>query len=172
MNVRTKVTELEPGWLLLQFEEPKPPAEQRALWLNRTLADWLGDHPGRVVTRVLPIEYRGELVAVHAWLDAVDAPTAGEMQIRIAGALVRTVPKEHLEAMLQSAREIFMQRPAAARLIVVNRRKIAVVFDRYRRRVSLAPFGRLKLTEETKLAFHEWLTNPSTQYFVLELPSG
>lgn len=170
MDVKTRVTELEPNWLLVVFQGPKPPTEKRAFWLNRTLTDWLGDHPGRVVIRTLPILHQGELVAVHVWLDEPEAATPPRTVIQIDRELTNTLPKEHLEAMLQNAYAIFFERRQASRLIVINRRKIVVAFDRALERIAIVPFDRLQLDEPSMKGFQEWLATKQTRYFVIELP--
>ena len=55
MKLETQVVELEPGWLIIKFQGPKPPHESRPFWLHRTLTDWLTEHPGQSPTNPTPI---------------------------------------------------------------------------------------------------------------------
>ena len=54
MKLETQVVELEPGWLVIKFQGPKPPHESRPFWLHRTLSDWLTDTPDRVSNEPYP----------------------------------------------------------------------------------------------------------------------
>lgn len=172
MGIQTQVIELEASWLLIVFRGPRPPLEKRAFWLNRTLEEWLGEHPDRSIARTLPIQHRGELVAVHVWLDEPEAAAPRGAMLQLDRRLASTMPKEHLEAMLQAAYEILFERPQAARLIVINRRNIAVIFDRPREQIAILPFERLQLDEPSTTGFHKWQADKQTWYFVIELPAA
>lgn len=171
MSINTKIIELEPAWIFVIFDGPKPDPSQRAFWLNRALTDWLGDHPGRVVTRTLPVQHQGNLVAILVWFDSPDAISQGKGMLRIDKSLVGALPKEHMEATLQSAYEIFFRHPQVPRLIIVNRSKTAVVFDRAREQVTFVPLERLNLIEQDKAAVEKWLATRGGKHLVIQLPA-
>jgi len=160
MAIRTKVIELDADWLLVAFEGPKPPANKRAFWLNRTLTDWLGSHPGRIVMRTLPIQHNGELLAVHVWLDSVAALNR-PLPIKVPKEVADNVHKEHLEAFLEQAYQTFFKQSPVTSLAVVNRSGLAAVFDRAAEEIRLTRVDDLAADERTKSQIKGWLATPT-----------
>lgn len=163
MKFQTKVIELEPGWLFVCIVGPKP--DQREFWLRQTLSDWLAEHP-HSIERVLPIEHDGELVGIHVWLGEPVTPA-----IKLHPALA-SIPKEHLEALIEHAEEIYLENLGVAGLVVVSRGGTAVVSSRERGyALPFEEFAR-DLEESDRRDVEEWLVQPASNYFVLHLAGG
>ncbi len=171
MKLTTRVIELEPGWLLVCFKGAKPPLDKRAFWLKRTLRDWLGDHPGRHVRRIVPIQDRGELLAVHVWVAVGEPPVARKMPVKIHHRLIDQMPAEHMEALLHYAYDIFFQHEAAPGVLaVVSRGGNVVLFDRTRETCYVLPLSELRNVPADALKkLKQWQLEPSTAYFAIEL---
>jgi hypothetical protein len=170
MNLTTRVIELEPGWLLVCFKGDKPPTDKRAFWLQRTLRDWLGDHPGRQVRRIVPIQDQGELLAVHVWVDAQQHPAPRKMAVKIHHQLIE-MPAEHMEALLHYAYDIFFRHEAGAGVLaVVSRGGNVVLFDRDHERCFALPLTELQNVPDDALArIKQWQSQPGTAYYAIEL---
>ena len=168
MKVRTKVVELDADWLLVRSDGPKPPADKRASWLNRTLTDWLGSHPDCSLLRTLPIQHDGELLAVHVWLDSAPA-LKRSLPIKIPKVVADSVHKEQLEAFLEQAYRIFFERPQIASLAVVSRGGIAAVFDRTAKEIHLALVDDLNTDVRRMTQIKNWLASPDGICLVLQL---
>ena len=172
MSIKTRVIELEPDWLLVAFSGEKPPAAERAFWLDKTLSDWLGSHPGRFVGRTLPVLQGDELFAVHIWLDITRAELEKRLQIQVRDSVLTAMPKEHLEALLQFAYDVFFQRPNEPLLAVVNRRGVAVVIDRTSERLHILPAKEMTADERTHRAVQAWLAAPDSAHFVIQFATA
>lgn len=168
MRIKVQVFELEPDWLLIAFQGPKPPAEKRAFWLNRSLTDWLGAHPGRTVTGTSPVLRDGELRAIHVWLDVPERPTEQQVQLKVRNTVLASMPQEHLEALLQEAYRMLFERPEVAVLTVVNRRGIAVLMDRASEETHVLPLDELGIDDQSKESIRQWLAAPTSKYFLIE----
>jgi hypothetical protein len=171
MKLTTRVIELEPGWLLVCFKGDKPPADKRAFWLRRTLRDWLGDHPGRQVRRIVPIQDGGELLAVHVWVVAGEERGERKMPVKIHHRLIDQMPPEHMEALLHYAYGIFFQHEAGSGVLaVVSRGGNVVLFDRSQEKCYVLPLSELRNVPDDALAkLQQWQSEPSTAYFAMEL---
>lgn len=100
MKLQTQVVELEPGWLVVKFQGPKPPHDSRPFWLHRTLTDWLAEHPGQTIQRTLTLSHGGELLGVMVWLG--EPISRSEVKLRFHKQLSE-MPFEHREAVAQQA---------------------------------------------------------------------
>jgi len=179
MKLTTRVIELEPGWLLVCFKGAKPPADKRAFWLRRTLRDWLGDHPGREVRRIVPIQDSGELIAVHVWLQiaepaaATTEPKRGQrkkLPVKIHHQLI-DMPAEHMEALLHYAYEIFFRHETGSGVLaVVSRSGNVVMFDRDKETCHVLPLTELQNVPADALhRVRKWQLEPTSPYYAIEL---
>jgi hypothetical protein len=174
MKLTTRVIELEPGWLLVCFKGAKPPADKRAFWLQRTLGDWLGDHPGHKVRRIVSIQDGGELQAVHVWIANAGEPTAADkkrLPVKIHHRLVDQMPAEHMEALLHYAYDTFFQHPGKPGVLaVVSRGGNVVLFDRTAEKCYVLPLSELQnLPAEAHEKIKRWQAAAGTAYFAIEL---
>ena len=145
----TRITQIEPDWLLICFTGEKPPLDRRAFFLHRTLSEWLNDHPGRIVSSTVSVHHQGAVVGMNVWLEppgieeacAPAAPAAdhqalpnagiapprllGDPQaerkfaVKIDADLANSIHQEHLEALLQHAYEIFFEDDSRAPVLAV-----------------------------------------------------
>jgi len=170
MPIRTQVIELDPDWLLVCFRGSRPPAEERAFALHQALRAWLHQHPGHAIRRTLPVEEAGALVGVHVWLRTAQPLAQRELAVKIHYRLVDRLPREHLEALLHDAYQIFFDQSGARTLAVISRGGNAVVFDRVARCCYLLPLDEMQnLDEDANAKIHEWRLHPGSNYFVMDL---
>lgn len=170
MKLETQVVELEPGWLVIKFQGPKPPHESRPFWLHRTLTDWLAEHPRQNVQRTLPLSHNGELTGVMVWLGK-PAPRP-EVKVQIDKELAE-LPFEHQEALIHQALEVYFQHPYTGAIAVVNRSGIAVAFDPATESGFVLPVAKLKgVDEDGKRAYANWQASGETRCFVFNLLGG
>jgi hypothetical protein len=171
MNLTTRVIELEPGWLLVAFKGEKPSPDKRAFWLQRTLRDWLGDHPGRQVRRIVPIQDEGELLAVHVWLAAQQQAAPRKMAVKVHHQLIDQMPAEHMEALLHYAYDIFFRHEVGTGVLaVVSRGGNVVLFDHHRERCFALPLSEMQnLPADALTRIKQWQSQPGTAYFAIEL---
>ena len=188
MSIKTRVIQVEPDWLLVCFKGTKPPADRRSLFLQDSVAQWLRDHPTRAVGQSESIYRQGELVGMHVWLAGeaapVESPPEGEPQsphdpksarkfpVSIDNELVESIHKEHLEAMIDHAYNIFLKDEGdAPALAVISRGGLAVVLDRASSKSHLMRVERLGLHGAAADELRRWQTAGDTTYFVLPLKS-
>ena len=169
MKLQTQVVELEPGWLVVKFQGPKPPHEKRPFWLHRTLTDWLAKHPA-TIQRTLPLTHNGELTGVMVWLGEL-APQS-EVKLQFHDSL-SAMPFEHREALVQQALEVFFHHPFTGPIAVVNRSGVAVIFDPAHELRYVVPIAELHgVDEDGKRAYAEWRAGGKTHCFVFNLAGG
>jgi len=182
MKLTTRVIELEPGWLLVCFKGAKPPEDKRAFWLRRTLRDWLGDHPGKEVRRILPISDGHELLAIHVWLEAAVEPAQSttapanprggrkKLPVKVHERLL-AMPPEHMEALLHYAYDIFFRHEGGTGVLaVISRGENAVVFDRDRETCHVLPLAEMRnLPADALERIRKWQSQPTTAYYAIEL---
>jgi len=172
MKLTTRVYELDPDWLLICFKGPRPSSESRAFWFQRTLRDYLGEHPDRHVRRVEPIQDNGELLGLHVWLESAPKPgRKKKLPVSIHHKLFREMQPEHVEALLHYAYDIFFRhKPGSGVLAVVSRGGKVVLFDRSKERCYIAPLAELQNLPADALAkIRQWQSEPTTPYFSIEL---
>lgn len=160
-KVRTRVIEMEPGWLLVKFDGPKPSPHHRPHLLRQTLDDWRARHGGRKVTRIEPVQNDGQLIGLMAW---TFLPNPKPLRVHRD---VNT-PKEHLEALLEHAYRLYFRDTSGEEsIMVVNRANMAVVFDSHR--VSVAPVEKVPVEERTKAEIAAWRISGKSNYFCVRL---
>jgi hypothetical protein len=173
MKLTTRVIEVEPGWLLVCFQGDKPLADKRAFWLQRTLADWLDDHPGRHVRRIDSIQDGGVLLGIHVWVEAGEQPAQERrrLPVKIHEQLIERVPAEHMEALLHYAYDVFFRYPNKPDVLaVVSRGGHVVLFDRVHEKCFVLPLTELRnLPAEATAKIKAWQVEPGSAYFAIEL---
>lgn len=173
MKLTTRVIEVEPGWLLVCFKGEKPPADKRAFWLQRTLRDWLGDHPGLKPRRIVSIQDGGELLAVHVWVVETPAPPTERkrLPVKVHHQLIEQMPPEHMEALLHYAYDIFFQHAGGPGVLaVVSRGGNVVVFDRDAEKCFVLPLEEMQnLPADARTKIKRWQSEAGSAYFAIEL---
>jgi len=172
MKLTTRVYELEPNWLLICFKGHKPPSDNRAFWFQRTLRDYLGDHPDRHVRRIETIQDNGELLGLHVWLEVQPQPgKRKELPVKIHHQLFCEMQPEHMEALLHYAYDIFFRHEAGSGVLaVVSRGGKVVLFDRGKEKCFVVPLAELRnLPAEALAKLRQWQSEPTTPYFTIEL---
>lgn len=170
MAVKTKVVEIERNWILVTFSGPRPDPAERVYWLNRTLRDWLSEHPDRRLHATLPVMQNGALIGVNAWLETPENPFNRELFPKVHRSL-GSLHKEYVEALLQHAYQIFFESGGQSDMAAVNRRGIAVVFRGQSQRVEIAPSANLILEDHVKVAMDAWLAAPRSEFFIIDVPA-
>jgi guanosine-3',5'-bis(diphosphate) 3'-pyrophosphohydrolase len=171
-QVTTQVLTIDPAWVLVTFQGPRPAAERRVFLLHRTMQEWLALRPGLAIRRTLAIQDAGELIGVHFWLGDRSQAEQRTFPVKIHYRLVDQVPAEHLEALLAHAYEIFFEHPGSnvGALAIISRSGRAVVFDRASEQCFVLPLDEMRnLDEHARQNIHNWQTQQSTNYFVMEL---
>jgi hypothetical protein len=192
MSIKTRVIEVDACWLLVCFTGEKPPPDRRGFFLHRTVSDWLNDHPTRIVDQTESIHHEGELVGLHVWLEEATAGEAAQKRaavreerrifgdpdssnrfpVRIDNELVEAVHKEHLEALIDHAYNIFLKDEGRAPVMaVISRGGLAVVLERATSQSRLMRAEKLGLRGEAVEELRRWQTAGQTTYFVLPMTS-
>jgi hypothetical protein len=157
---KTGICELEPGWLLVKFEGPKPPPEERPGVLQRTLEDWRQKHGGRRIIRVDPIEHDGRLIGLMVWT-FLPAPKPVSVHPDIK------TPREHLEPLLDYAYKIYYRDTnGVENIVVTNRAGTAAVFRKDM--IHIVPIEKA-VDEPTKIKFGEWKRKSKNRYLTIRL---
>jgi hypothetical protein len=170
MKLQTQVVELEPGWLVIKFQGPRPPDDSRPFWLHRTLTDWLAEHPGQSIQRTLPLSHHGELIGVMVWLG--EPVPQQEVKFRFHKQLSE-MPFEHREALIHKALEVYFHNAYTGPIAVVNRSGIAVVFDPASESGHVLPLAELKgVDEDGKRSYANWQASGEDRPFVFNLVAG
>jgi hypothetical protein len=163
MKPETRIVELEPGWLLITFVGQKPPHHTRAYWLRRALSDWSMENEKPIV-RAQPVQH-GELIGLMAW---TNRPEKRKVPYKVHRDL--KVPREHLEALMQHALDIYFRESTGQNLAVVTRGGVAALVNGDA--VRFLPFDQLRLPDKVRSDYATWQQTSAAQYFVMRLPTN
>ncbi len=176
------VIELGGGQLYVKIAEPRPKRQRAEALLRKTIDAWFEAHPHFVIDRAQPVVEAGEILGIHVWYHAeehrkakplsvpVDRPAS--ITIEVNDAVLRHMPKERLEAVVDEAVQVWLSQPDRhGTLIVVNARRIAVILDTPACRGQVLPveevFAVLNATE--RLALRTWLTSLPTRLHIVPI---
>jgi hypothetical protein len=184
-NVTIVVIEMEPGWVYVKMIDPKPAPEQIEIFLRRAIDDWFNARPESVIDRSQTVIDHGTMQGVHVWYHVSDRrpepmsppppKPASLMSIEIHGLVSQQLPKEHIEAVVEDAMKLLhadQDRPDT--LVVINRRRIAVVLDKQENRGTMLPLHLVERVMDASLRkqLHTWLESLPTRFFATHIPGS
>lgn len=97
------------------------------------------------------------------------------MTIEVHGLVAQQLPKEHFEAVFDEAMEILRSHhDRKDTLVVINRRRIAVVLDKQANRGAILPLHLVEraLDASVRRGLQTWFESPPTRVFVTHLPGS
>jgi hypothetical protein len=169
-NATVVVIELEPGWIYVKVAEPKPEPDRIELLLRLTLDHWLNTHPGCVVDRTQAVAEEGTLQGINVWYHTSDqqpqtvnaAPPQQPLSlaIEVNGQVFQRVPKEHIEAVVDEAIQIWRSsQDSRGTLVVINPQRIAVILDSHANRGAVLPLELVYpvIDDSARTAVENWL---------------
>jgi hypothetical protein len=68
-QVTVTVSEVQPGWIVVQAGDPPPADRDLPIFLSRALVDWIRSRPACRVRTVLPLTHEGTTRVLHVWYD-------------------------------------------------------------------------------------------------------
>jgi hypothetical protein len=181
------VIELGPGHVYVKIVEPKPEPQRVEMLLRRTIDAWLAAHPRFVIDRVQHVVEAGELLGIQVWYShheaehrplppsPAPADSPSPLTIEVSEPVLRQLPKEHLEAVVAEALQVWHSRPDRRdTLAVVNARRIVVILDGRANRGAVLPVEGVldTLDEGARQPLLNWLGSPQTRLFVIPIPGS
>ena len=180
-NVTTVVIEMEPGKVFVKIADPKPPAHRIEFFLRRAVEDWFKARPAFVVDRSEAFADQGEIVGLHVWYHAAEhqsqsmrpsQPLSDSFTIDVHSLIAKQHSREYIEAVLDDAMTILQSyQHRRDTLVVINRRRIAVILDKQLQRGTVIPVDMIEQVVEgpMKSKLLTWLASPATPFYVIHI---
>ncbi len=181
-DVTTVVIEMGPGWVDVRLIDRLPAPDRAESLLRRTIDHWFGDHPQFVIDRTEAFTEDGALRGIHVWyhLDEhrVERGTPASRQpptslaIEVHEQILRQLPKEYIEAVVEDAVQIWRSRPdRRGTTVVINPRRIAVVLDGRANRGAVLPLPLIEpaLDASGRSDLEAWLESPQSRFLQMHL---
>jgi hypothetical protein len=174
-NATVIVIEMGQGHVYVKIVEPRPEPQRTDLLLRRTIEAWFKSRPQLVIDRTESVAEAGEIVGFHVWYHAAEnlavqsrhADEPESMMIEVSQHVLRQLPKERVEAVVQEAMLARNENQAGQdSVVVVNARRIAVILDSLANRGAVIPIEALSddLDDQGLL---DWLESPQTRLYVI-----
>jgi hypothetical protein len=140
-----------------------------------TIDNWFNAHPGCVIDRTQAVVEGGSLQGMNVWyhLDHRANPVKPErpqepvaLPFEVNGQVYQQVPKEHIEAVIEEAIQIWRSnQDSHGTLAVINPQRIVVILDRYANRGAVLPLDLVypALHQSTRSGIDRWLNAPPTR---------
>ena len=180
-NVTTVVVEMEPGKVFVKVADPKPPADRVEFFLRRAADDWFKARPAFVIDRSEAIATQSEILGLHVWYHVAEhqsQPMSPLQQlfdsftIDVHGLIAKQHSKEYIEAVRNDAMRILPSyQHRRDTLVVINRRRIAVILDKQLQRGTVIPVDMIEQVVEgpMKSKLLTWLASPATPFYVMHI---
>ena len=180
-NVTTVVIEMEPGKVFVKVADPKLPAHRIEFFLRRAVEDWFKARPSFVIDRSEAIADQGEILGLHVWYHVAEhqsqamrplQPLSDSFTIDVHGLIAKQHSKEYIEAVRDDAMTILQSyQHRRDTLVVINRRRIAVILDKQLRRGTVIPADMIEQSVEgtVKMKLLTWLASPATPFYVMHI---
>jgi hypothetical protein len=181
----TVVIEMEPGWIVVKIVEPKPEPDRIELLLGLTIEQWFNAHPQFVIDKTQSLAEHGTLQGINVWYHVGDGqrePVKPEppqqpfsLAIKLHNQIRQQLPKEHIEAIVDEAMQIWRShQDGFGTIVVITPRRIAVILDKQANRGAVVPLDFIYPTIEdaARARIHTWLEAPSTRLHVIQIPGS
>jgi nitrogen regulatory protein PII len=181
-SATTVVMEMEPGRIYVKIVEPKPEPNRIEMLLRLTIEQWSNAHPQLVIDKAEAVTDHGVMQGIHVWYHVNDrqlqptSPTPPQqpisLTIEVRNEILRKIPKEHIEAIVDEAIEIWRsQQHGHGTIFVINPRRIAVVLDKQANRGAVVPVELIypAIEDATRTKVQSWLEAPPTRFLVVQI---
>jgi hypothetical protein len=178
----TVVMEMEPGWIYVKIAEPEAEPNRTESLLRLTIDHWFSAHPQFVIDKAEGITDHGVMLGIHVWYHVNDRqpqPTTPmppqqpiPLTIEVRTEILKQIPKEHLEAVVDEAIEIWRShQDAHGTMFVISPRRIAVILDKQANRGAVVPIELIYpgIEDAIKTKVQTWLKAPSTRFLVVHV---
>jgi hypothetical protein len=178
----TVVMEMEPGWIYVKIAEPEAEPNRTESLLRLTIDHWFSAHPQFVIDKAEGITDHGVMLGIHVWYHVNDRqpqPTTPmppqqpiPLTIEVRTEILKQIPKEHLEAVVDEAIEIWRShQDAHGTMFVISPRRIAVILDKQTNRGAVVPIELIYpgIEDAIKTKVQTWLKAPSTRFLVVHV---
>jgi len=176
------VIELGGGRLYVKIAEPRPERQRAHDLLRKTIDAWFEAHPQFVIDRAQHVVEAGEILAFHVWYHAEErrevkplpepADSPASITIEVDDAVLRQMPKERLEAVVDEAVQLWLSQPdQLGTMIVVSARRIAVILDASACRGQVLPVEEVfaVLDATATEALRTWLGSMPTRLHTVQI---
>ena len=176
----TVVIEMKPGWIYVKIAEPKPEPERIELLLRLTIDQWFNTYPQYAIDKTQSVTDQGTLQGVHVWYhvnNRQSKPVNPELPkqpialtVQVSNQVFQQVPKEHIEAVVDEAIQIWRSHQDwHGTLVVINPQGIAVILEKQVNRGAVLPVELVypALEDATRKTVQTWLEAPPTRRHVI-----
>lgn len=179
-SATTVVIEMKPGWIYVKMAEPKHDPERIELLLRLTIDQWFNTYPQYVIDKTQSVTDHGTLQGVHVWYHVNDRQSKPvnpdlpkqpiSLTFQVSNQVFQQVPKEHVEAVVDEAIQIWRSHQDwHGTLVVINPQGIAVILEKQINRGAVLPVELVypALEETTRSRVQTWLEAPPTRRHVI-----
>ena len=178
------VIELEGGQVYFKMIEPKPEPQRVEKLLRLTIDAWFNARPQFVIDRTHPVGEGGETLGIQVWFhcefderlpqsySASSSDNPIPLTIEVSETILRQLPKEHLEAVVEEAVQLWHSQPhQQGTLMVINTRRIAVILDDWVSGGAVVPVEAVfpVLDEMARGTLQKWLESLKTRLYVIKI---
>ena len=159
--------------MFVKVADPKPPTHRIEFFLRRAVDDWFNARPAFVIDRSEAIADQGEILGLHVWYHVAEPQSLSDsFTIDVHGLIAKQHSTEYIEAVLGDAMKILPSyEHRRDTLVVINRRRIAVILDKQLRRGTVIPVDMIEQVVDgtVKMKLLTWLASPATPFYVMHI---
>ena len=171
--------EIEPGWSCIHFSDPPKVQKSRFHALMQSLESWRQNFPMRRIERIQVVKSDGIVRGLNILWSAFEhfKEQSTIAHFHIDEELRTLYGHEYNEALMQDALGFAADNPLpGANVVLVSRRRVAIVIVRQKQQAYLMTFARLLATLQVDFAmqigsqFDAWAIPEAQGYFCSVLP--
>ena len=180
-SVTSVFQDIEPGWSCIYFSHPPKVRKSRFHVLMQSLESWRENFPMRRIERIQVVKAGGIVRGLTVLWSILDGHS-DQSQIahfQIDEELRDLYGHEYNEALMHDALGFAAENPtAAANVVLVSRRRVAIVIVKQTQQAYLMTFAKLlaafdgKFAEQLASQFDAWATPDAQGYFFSVLPDS
>jgi hypothetical protein len=166
-QVKIQVHEGEPGIIVALFVVPPDKDEERRLFLDRALKQWLESHPRCEVEAIKPLRRNKKTYGLGVFLQP--RPISINLTVKVAPELLERYGREYIEALMTDAAGLFKDNRLTDDLMaMISRREIAVLVQRKEELTTIVPLDEVRsyLSVKHQKDLDRWLQGGEFGYFV------
>ncbi len=178
-SVTSVFQDIEPGWSCIYFSQPPKVRKSRFHVLMQSLESWRENFPSRQIDRIQIVKAGGIVRGLNVLWSIIEGES-GQSQIahfQIDEELRNLYGHEYNEALMHDALGFAAENPtAAANVVLVSRRRVAIVIAQQNQQAYLMTLAKLlsgldvKFAEQLVSQFDAWATPEAQGYFYSVLP--